>query len=104
MKAYTYIVQGGGGETERISGVLESADRRELQTQLMETNLASVTSPFVGMCPTETDGLAYRYTIANEETEYTFDSCEVRLTGIPLFDTLEEYFGTFASVYETSNE
>jgi hypothetical protein len=45
------------------------------------------------------DSDAYRYDVAYTGQQYSFDSCTRLLTGVALFETLQEYFGVFRIQY-----
>jgi hypothetical protein len=98
--AYTYLVNTRGGEYERFSDVLTDRQRERLTELMNDTSFETISeTAFVGTCPVTYDGIAYRFTLRNEDEQYTFDSCVESLEDRALFAELMQYFTIMDATY-----
>ncbi len=96
---YTYIVRGGGDE-KRYEGSLSDKQQDVLTREIASLDIEKIlVTSFEGTCPSEHDGIAFRYDIERDGTSYSFDSCVQNISG-PLFDTLETYFTFFRTAHK----
>lgn len=93
---YTYIVRGVKGGETKFEDELSNDDLDVLETNIAKVAFARiVATKFTGTCPTQYDGIAYRYDITYKGDQYRFDSCTKDLRDVAFFELLAEYFTTF---------
>jgi hypothetical protein len=100
--SYVYLVNDRNGEYERFEDRISSKQRETLTKLLNDTPLETVAhTPYEGTCPATYDGVAYRFAIRVGMESYDIDSCVSAVEGVPLFDTLTEYFAIMSATYPT---
>ncbi len=100
--SYTYLVSDGSDGYERFEDRVTTGQLETLTELMKETPFDAIAdSVFEGSCPIIYDGLAYRFAIHYEGTQYDFDSCSEFLEGVPLFEELIEYFDIMDDTYHT---
>jgi hypothetical protein len=92
---YTYV----GAEGERRKGTLPLNERRLIGDVLKDAELSVVSeTSFLGECPINYDGVAYRYDITYKNEQYRIDTCAQETNGVLLFETLSAYFDRFSDI------
>ncbi len=98
---YTYL-QSSQGSYERFEDSLTPRQLEELTALVEATDFEDISeTQFVGTCPSEYDGIAYRFTIRRESERYEFDSCRESLDGQEIFLTVVKYFAIMDTTYRT---
>ncbi len=93
---YIYIASATAQGEGRKSGTVPLVERRAIGEELKDIHLEDEALPqFLGECPVNYDGIAYRYEITYKGERYRIDSCVQDTEGEILFHTLEGYFETF---------
>ncbi len=97
--AFEYLVHNGDAGEVRYGDTFPEKQFEVLKANITKTDFNAVKdSKFTGTCPSTYDGVAYRYDVQYEGTQYTFDSCAENLDEA-FFQILQNYFDVFASMY-----
>ncbi len=96
---FEYVVQNGDAGGVRYGDIFSDKQFETLIASIEDVDFDAVKQiKFTGTCPSTYDGVAYRYNVQYEGEQYAFDSCVENLDGT-LFQTLQNYFDVFASMY-----
>ncbi len=98
--SYTYIERNKDGGDERYEDSISPKQLEELTALLTDVDLRQIMEhPYTGGCPTDYDGIAFRYEIQRNGERFSIDSCKEDLNGVPLFKTLADYFEIFSVIH-----
>ncbi len=90
---YTYMPHEKGFENKKIEGELSKDDLNNIKKAISNINFEALKNlKFKGNCPSEYDGIAFRYDITYKGTRHSFDSCVEQLDSEALFEALGTFF------------
>jgi|CXWL01.1.fsa_nt_gi hypothetical protein len=94
--SYTFMTRGRDGTDTKFDGELERDELDTLKTEITAVDFERIKeTKFSGTCPSEFDGIAFRYDLTYKGDRYSFDSCVENLSDSAFFKVLLEYFPAF---------
>ncbi len=89
--SYSYLPRAGAGD--RFDDELSSREEDEIVELIDVTDFNDLLdSRFIGTCPSQYDGIAYRFEIRIAADRYSYDSCVEAVEEFPLFLHLIKLF------------
>ena len=103
MYSYIAVRTSVGTDQEHFDDCVSEKQLDELVTLLKKTDFKELKkTAFVGTCPIQHDGVAYRFEVQISGESYSIDSCVENIEGLKLFSVLEHYFELFDVAHQVS--
>ncbi len=100
---YQYLAPKTIRDYARYEDTLSPRQLSSIENLVFSTDFAALSdAPFVGVCPVQYDGLAYRFDIRREGERYNFDSCSEDIGNEPFFVELIRYFAIMEATHGSS--